>query len=118
MGPDRLDDSPYVFSRMAELAACNAGTETPVANTDRVVLEVIREVVIALGHGPDENSNAFVLVQSVDVVPYANNFGFEAERNLAAIRRKVVCDGILNDLDELFLGGSRPDLMSVEKLDH
>jgi hypothetical protein len=63
---------------MAEFTACNASTKAPVANTDRVVLEVIREVVIALCHGSNEDGDAFVLVQAMNVVTYADNLGFEA----------------------------------------
>jgi len=85
MQSDRLNDAPYVFSRMAEFAACNAGTKAPIADTDRVVFEMIREIIIALCHGSNEDCNAFVLVQAMDVIPHANNLGLEAEGDLAAV---------------------------------
>lgn len=114
----QLDDSPDVFSGMAKLATCNAGTEIEVANTDRVVLELIREVVVSFGHGSDENCDALILVQSFDVVSHSNHLGVEAQCHLPAIGREVIGDWILNDLDELLLGGGRSDLMPMEQLDH
>jgi hypothetical protein len=30
----------------------------------------------------------------------------------------MIRDGVLDDLDELFLGSRRPDLMPVQQLDH
>lgn len=57
-----LEDSPDVLCCVAELAACNAGTEVEVADTDTVVLDGVRKVIIALGHSTDEDGNALVLV--------------------------------------------------------
>ena len=103
MRSDRLNDAPYVFSRMAEFAASNAGTKAPVADTDRVVFEVIREIIIALCHGSNEDCDAFVLVQTMNVIPHANNLGLEAESDLTAVRGQVVGDRILDDLNQFFL---------------
>lgn len=118
MWSGHLNDAPYVFSRMAEFAACNAGTKAPVADTDRVVFKVIREVVITLCHSSNEDRNAFVLIQAMNVIPHANNLGLEAEGDFAAVRGKVVGDRILDDLNQFLLRSGRPDLVSVEKLNH
>ena len=104
MCPDWLDDSPYILSCMTELAACDAGTETVVTDTYRIVFDMVREVVVALGHCADENRNALVLVQSANVISYTDDFRLEAERDLPAVRWQMVGDWILDDLNELLLG--------------
>lgn len=103
---------------MAELAACNAGTEVKVADSDAVILEMISKVIVAFGHGSDEDCYALVLVEASDVVAYTHNFRIEAEGDLAAVGWEVVSDGVLDDLDELFLGCRGADLMAMEQLDH
>jgi hypothetical protein len=103
---------------MAELAACNAGTKVEVADSDRVVLDVVREVVIALGHGSDEDAYAFILVQALDVVRHPYDRRLEAQGDLSAVRREMVGDGILDHVNEFLLGCGGADLVSVEKLDH
>ena len=76
--PFKLENIPYVFGAMAELAAGNAGTEVELANGNAVVLDVIREVVVALGHGTNENCNTLALVKTTDVVADSYNFRIEA----------------------------------------
>ena len=89
---------------MAELAACNAGTEVEVADTDAVVLDSVREVIIALGHSTNEDGNALVLVEAANVVAQANNLGVETEGDFAAVGRQVISDWVLDHLDQLLLG--------------
>jgi hypothetical protein len=103
---------------MAEFTACYAGTEVELANGDAVVLDVVREVVVALGHGTHEDSNALALVEASNVVADTYDFRVEAERDLAAICWEMIGDGILNDLDELLLGRGRADLVPMQQLDH
>jgi hypothetical protein len=98
-----LEDIPNVLSSVAELAAGNAGTEVKVADGNAVVLEVVGKVVVALGHGTNKYRYALVLVEICNVITYTHNLRVETERNLAAVGREVVGDGILDNLDELFL---------------
>ena len=90
---------------MAELTACNAGTEVKLANGDAVVLDVIGKVVVALGHGTYEDCNALALVEAANVIADTYDLGVEAERDLAAVGGKVIGNGVLDDFDEFFLGG-------------
>ena len=103
-----LDDVPHVFGRMTELAASDAGTKAEIADTDRLVLEFVSKVVLAFSHGADEDTDAFIWCKALDIVFNTDNFCLEAQRDFPALRRKVVCYRILNDLQELFLrvGGS------------
>lgn len=57
------EDIPNLFGSVAELATGNTGTETVVADTDSFVLERIGKVIVALGHGTDENGDTLVGVQ-------------------------------------------------------
>jgi hypothetical protein len=113
-----LEDVPNVFGSMAELAAGNAGTEVKLANSDAVVFDVVGKVVIAFGHGTYEYCDALALVEIANVVADTYDLGVEAKRNLAAVGGKVIGDRVLDDFDELFLRRRRPDLMSVQELDH
>lgn len=45
---------------MTELTACDTSTKTVIADTDRLVLEAIGEVVFAFGHCTDKDADAFV----------------------------------------------------------
>lgn len=69
----RLDDAPYVLGGVAEFAASNAGTEVELADGDGVILDGVGKVVVAFGHGSDEDSDALVGVQTLDVVPDADH---------------------------------------------
>ena len=88
---------------MTELAASNTSTQAEVADTDRLVLEIIGEVVLAFSHGADEDADAFVRCKALDIVFDPYNFCLEAQRDFPAIRRKMVGYRVLNDLQELFL---------------
>ena len=92
------DYVPNIFGGMTEFAACNASTEAVVADTDRLVLECIREVVLAFGHGADEDTDAFTGSQTLDVVFHSNDRSVKAEGHFPAVRRKMVGDRILDDL--------------------
>ena len=58
-----LDDVPNILSGVAELAAGDTGTQAEVADTDRVVLELIRKGVVSLGHGTDKDTDALFLTK-------------------------------------------------------
>lgn len=113
-----LEDVPYILGCMAEFAACNAGTEVELANGDAIVLDVVREIVVALGHGTNEYSDALVLVEASNVVADTYDFRVEAKRYLAAVGREMVCDGVLDHLNELLLRRGGANLVSVQQLHH
>ena len=82
---------------MAELAACYAGTQTIVADTNRFVLEGVSEVVMALGHGSNKDTNAFLWPQCFKIVLTPNDGGFETHRDFAAVRREMIRDRVFNN---------------------
>lgn len=55
-----LDDVPDIFGSMAELAARDAGRETVVADGDLLVYELVGEVVRALSHGSDKDTDTLL----------------------------------------------------------
>lgn len=69
-----LEDVPYVLGCMAEFAACNAGTKIELADGNTVILDMICKVIVALGHGADEDGNALVLVEAGNVIADTYNF--------------------------------------------
>jgi hypothetical protein len=103
---------------MTELAACHTGAEIEVADTDGIVFELVRKVVLALGHGSNEHSDALLRAQALDVITYPHDLGVKTESNFPAIGRKMISDGVLDDLDELLLRSSGTDLMPVKELNH
>lgn len=66
-----LDDVPDVLCSVAEFAASNTSRQRVVADTDGIVLVLIREVVRALGHGTDEDADALLRSQILNVVAYS-----------------------------------------------
>lgn len=99
-----LEYVPNVLCCVAELAACNAGTEVEVADTDAVVLDSVREVIVTLRHSTNEDGDALVLVEATNVVAQADNLGVETEGDLPAVGRQVISDWVLDHLDQLLLG--------------
>mgnify|MGYP000704612022 CR=1 FL=1 len=92
-----LNDVPDFFGGVAESAAGNTSTQAEVADTDRVILELVCEVVVALGHGTDKDANALLGGEIADVVAYTNDGSVETQSDLAAIGREVVGDGVLDN---------------------
>jgi hypothetical protein len=113
-----LDDVPDLFSSVTEPAAGDTSTQTEVADTDGIVLELVCEGVVALGHGTDEDANALLGCEVGNVVAHADDGGVETEGDLAAVGREVVGDGVLDDLQQLLLRRSGADGQSVKELDH
>ena len=103
---------------MAELAACNAGTEIEVADTDAVILDGVREVIVALCHSTNEDSDALVLVETTDVVAKTYDLGVKTERDLAAVGWQMIGDRVLDHLNQLLLRRCRSNLMPVQQLHH
>lgn len=115
---DNLDDVPNVLSRVAELAASNTSRQRVVADTDGIVLVLIREVVRTLGHGTDEDADALLCVQILNVVSYSDDRRIEGQRDLSTVWWEMVGDGILNDLEELLLRRGGADRQLMKELDH
>lgn len=116
--PSRSQNVPHLLGRVAELAAGHTGTETVVADTDGVVLERVSKVIVALGHGTNEDGDALLGTQRLDVVLRTDHGGVETHGDLAAVGREVVGDGVLDDLEQLLLRVGGADGQSVEQLDH
>src|SRR3569833_432162 len=113
-----LHDVPGILGCVAELAAGDAGREAIVADGDLLIHILVGEVVRAFGHGSDEDADALVSAQGVDVVSDANDIRLEAQRHLPAVRRQVVGDGVLDDTEELLLRVSGSDGQPVQELHH
>lgn len=84
---------------MAELAASNTGAQAVVADTNRIILELIGEAVLALGHGADEHAHALLGAEVGYVVADAHDGGVEGEGDFATVRGQVVRDGVLDDFE-------------------
>lgn len=103
---------------MAELATRHTCAEAVVADTDGSVLERICKVIFALGHRADEDTDAFSCSKVLHVVSHPNDFGVEAESDLATIGRKMIGDGILDHFEKLLLRVGGSDGEFVQQLDH
>ena len=114
----RSDDVPHFLGGMAEFAAGNACAQTVVADTDRVVLEGVGEIIMALGHGTDKDTHALVGSQSLEVVPGPDDGCLVTEGHLPAIGGQVIGDGVLDHLEQLLLRVRGADGETVQKLDH
>jgi hypothetical protein len=84
---------------MAKFAARNTCTQVVATDTDSIIFDRIGEIIVSFGHGSDKNANTFVFVQSLDIVSHAYNFRIEAERDLSAVGRKVIRNGVFDHLD-------------------
>lgn len=113
-----LQNVPGVLGRVAELAAGHARRETEVADGDLLVDELVGEGIFALGHGAHEDADALLGAHALDPVPHPHHLGVEAERDLAAVGRQVVGDGVLDDAQQLLLRRRRPNREAVQQLDH
>lgn len=103
---------------MTELTAGHASTQAIVADTDRIVLERVGKVIVTLGHGSHKDANAFLGAERLDIVGRPHHGGLVTESHLTAVGRKVVRDGILDDLEQLLLGVGRADRQPVKELNH
>jgi hypothetical protein len=72
---------------MTELAASDASTQAVVRNGNRIVFELVREVILALSHGTYEDTDALFGTKSRDVILDTDDFSLERQCYLAAIGR-------------------------------
>lgn len=105
----KLDDIPDIFTCMAELAASHACRQGIIADTDRVILELIGEIIFALRHRTDKDTHALVGAKALYVIIHAHNRRIKGESDFAAVGREMVCDRVLDDLEQLFLRVCRAD---------
>lgn len=112
------DDIPDVLCCVTELAACNTGTEGEVADRDRVILVLVGEAIVTLGHGSNEDANALLRTEVGHVITHSHHRGIERQSDLAAVGRKVVGDGVLDDFEQLFLRGGGANRQFVQELNH
>ena len=117
--PPRISkDAPNILGTMTKLAAGNTGTQCVITNTDGIVLERVGKVIASLGHGADEDANTFLGAEGFDVITDADDGGFETHRHLATVRREVIGDGILDDLEQFLVRVGGADGESMQELDH
>lgn len=98
-----LDDVPDFFGSVTESAAGDTGTQTEVADTNRVVLEFVCKGVVTLGHGTNEDTDALLGREVGNVVANTDDGSVKTQGDLAAVGRKVVGDWVLDNLQKLFL---------------
>ena len=98
-----LKDIPDFLRCMAELAACYAGTQAIVADTDRFVLEGISKVIMALGHGPNEDADALLRCQGLEIILHSYHGGLKTHCHFAAVGRKMIRDRVFNNSQQFFL---------------
>ena len=97
-----LDNIPNVLGGMAELTARDAGAQTEVADTDRIILELIGKVILTFSHGTDKDADALFRPNILDVVFDSYHFGIVTESNLPTVVREVVCDWVFYHLEQFF----------------
>ena len=113
-----LDDVPGIFCSVAEFAAGHAGAEAEGTNADGIVFERVGKIILALGHGTDEDTYTLFGTQIRHVIPNTDNLGVEAQGDLATIRGQVVSNRILDHFEQFLLGIHGSDGQFVKQLDH
>jgi hypothetical protein len=103
---------------MTEFAAGNTGTKAVVAYADRLVLESVGEIVFALRHGADKDTNALIGVKRIDIISHSNDIGVETQSDLATFGREMISDWIFDDFEQFLLGIDRPNRQLVQQLNH
>lgn len=73
---------------------------------------------MALCHGADKNTDAFLGTQGIDVILDPYDRGFITEGDFTAVRRQVVRNRILDDLEQFFLRIGGTNGKSVQQLNH
>lgn len=99
----RLDNIPDILDSIAKFATRYASAQAVIAYTDRVVLEAVGKIVVTFGHRTHKDANTLFRPEIRYVVFNPNHICVIAERDLTAIGRQVIGDGILDDLEEFFL---------------
>lgn len=88
---------------MAEFAASHTGRETVVADGDLLIHIGVGKVIAALGHSAHEHADGLVRAEPVNIFADTYNWSVETERDLSAVRRQVISNGVLNHLEQLLL---------------
>lgn len=112
------EDGPGILGSVAKLATSDACRETVIADGNLFVDKLVGKIIITLGHGADKDADTFVLLERVNIVTHRHHLGIKAEGDLATLGRQVVGDGILDDLEQLFLGGDGANGQAVQELHH
>jgi len=98
-----LDNVPGILGSMTELAASDTCTQAETADTDRIILVLIRKVIVTLGHRTNEYADALFWTEVANVIPNAHDRSVERQRDLATVWRQVVGNRVLDDLEQLLL---------------
>ena len=82
----------WCMPRLAQTQICaielnRAKAATHIDLIERFAAEEVGKVVCAVGHGTDEDTDALLGPEVRNIIPYADDRGVEAERDLAAVRR-------------------------------
>lgn len=109
-----LDDVPGIFCSVAKLGACHTSRETEVADGDLLVHKLVGEIVGSLRHGADEYADALVWLQGFHILPNLDNGRIETESDLSAVRRQVIRNRVLNNLEQLLLGVCRANRQAMQ----
>ena len=113
-----LNNVPSIFSSVTELAASNTGGQTVVADGDLLIDKLIGKIIRSLGHCSDEDADALLWLEALNIFSDLDNFSIETESDLAAVWWKVIADWVLNNLQKLLLRVGRANGETMEKLDH
>lgn len=113
-----LYNVPCILCCVAELATGDTGRKTEVADRDLLVDVGVGEIVRALGHSTNKDTDTLIVVELVYVAPHSDDRGIETQGDLSALGRQVVGDGVLDDAEQLFLRSRGLDGQTVEQLNH
>ena len=109
---------PQIFYSVAKFATRHTSTQTVVADADCIVLVGVGKIVVSFGHRTDKYANTFFGSKVRNVISNANDRSFIAEGDFPTERRQMIGDGVLDDLEKLFLRVHRPNGKSMQKLYH
>ena len=96
-------DVPHILGSVAELAAGYTGRKREVANGDLLIDHRVCECVGTLGHGTNEDADALLRIDGLDIVAHTNEGCVKAEGDLATIRRQMLRDWTLDHTQELLV---------------
>lgn len=108
------NDIPHFLCCVAEFATRHTGAETVVADTDRIVFELVCEVITPLCHRSNEHADALSRAKGVDIILDTYYRGIETQGDLPTVGRQVIGDGIFDDLQQLLLRIRGADGKSME----
>lgn len=81
------ENIPNFFGRVTEFTTRHTGTQTIVADTDCIIFKGICKIITALGHGTNEDADALLGVQRLDVILNTDYRRLETERHLPTVGR-------------------------------